>query len=153
MNLSIKVFVQALNKTLKDMGDIDLVNEEIEEFHSTEFHSDFTCSIGIVEAKERSSLILSLDDIAKEKIVFSITQKLNPQKSLVYDTIGELLNIIVGIAQKESSVKFDFSLPVSIIGKNHLVHLIHNEKSKRAISKLDDGKLGLYLSYAQILNA
>jgi CheY-specific phosphatase CheX len=152
MSIKIESFITAIKKTFKNMGEIELINEKIDEFNSTEFVSDFTCSIGIIDKTERYSLILSIGNTTLNQIVYSITKNKTPHNHLVYDTMGEMLNIIVGIAQRENNSKFNFSLPVSIIGKDHLVHLVNDKRAKRCIFQIGSGEINFYLSHVQILN-
>ena len=65
---------------------------------------------------------------------------------LVGDTVGELLNMIVGSAQRESAAKFHFGLPVCIGGREHLVRPLLGVEFRQVVSTLPTGEIGLYLT-------
>ncbi|MCB1193100.1 MAG: chemotaxis protein CheX [Leptospiraceae bacterium] len=123
MSLEITPFIDALNQTFEDMVEIKLNNEPVEILQSDTIYSDVSSSIGIFNEKQNMSLVIS---VSFETAIF-MTQRVTGKKNvnindkIIMDTIGEILNMIVGSAQKRSEIKFDFSIPISIKGKDHEV--------------------------------
>ncbi len=149
-------FLEAMNRTFKDMADITLVNGPIEsaisENITTDVHSkigmfaDVSSNIGIF-ADVKASLVLTLDAVGAAMVAKRISGvDLELYDKLLTDTIGELLNIIVGSAQRASPIQFDFSIPVSVQGKNHEVRPPRNSSLRYNVSKFDKETVCLILS-------
>jgi CheY-specific phosphatase CheX len=146
MQYDILPFVDALSRTFRDMAEIEIGIGPVEEPDGTIVFSDATATIGLM-GTERASLVMTVE----EPLALEITQRVTGKAAgledrLVGDTIGELLNMVVGAAQRGSPVKFDFSLPVSIRGKNHEVRAVSKGYFRRVLCSAAGGKVGLYLA-------
>lgn len=121
--LEIKPFILALNQTFEEMAEIKLSNEPVETLGKRSIVADFSSSIGVFSDQENLSLILTSDTSSALKIVRRVTESPDLKKNdkLVIDTIGELLNMIVGNVQRRSKDKFHFSIPISVTGEEHEV--------------------------------
>ena len=53
--------------------------------------------------------------------------------------------MIVGATQKESPIKFDYSIPVSITGKNNFVKPLRQGYNRYLPSKMSGEDIGLYI--------
>ncbi|MDX1957010.1 MAG: chemotaxis protein CheX [Leptospiraceae bacterium] len=151
MKFKIFPFLDGLQRTFRGMAGVTLENPKIGEYNEPEFFSDYTCSIGLIGI-ERASLILTLSEKVATEITSMITGKvLSGGEKIITDTIGELLNMAVGVAQKLSGEKFDFSLPVSVKGKSHQINVIKDKRTFRAIFLLNGEEICLYLTNSQIM--
>lgn len=137
-------FIRAMNHTFRDMADIDLSNDPIETVASDYLHADVhskialladvSTNVGII-AEERASLLLTLSEKGAIAVAKMITGKdLKLYDRLVADSVGELLNMIAGSAQRASSLRFQFSIPVSMQGKRHEIRTVSNSTLRYSIS-------------------
>jgi len=142
-------FLSALNRTFRDMADIELVNGSIQTASESEnadgLRADVSSVVGIF-GPEKASLILTLTEEVALNIASIISgRRLELEDALVCDTAGELLNMTVGSAQRLSAVKFSFAIPVSIQGRGHGLRANKDNISKYVISKGAGGDVGLIL--------
>lgn len=146
MQFEFEPFIEAMNRTFKYMAGEELLNGPCEIWDGSRIFADVTAIMGL-SGDEKGSLVLTVTEQAAIKLTSTITGKdVTLEDRLITDTIGELINIIVGSAQRNSSVKFDFSVPVSIKGKNHEVRAVSEGYFKRIISKMSGEEVGLYLA-------
>lgn len=139
-------FIESLNRTFSDMVGLELVNGPYEEVTGGETLADVSVNIGLT-GDVKASLLLTADERAALLITQKTTgkQNVNLGDRIVSDTMGELLNMIVGSAQRHAKIKFEFSLPVNIEGRRHKVRTIFNAGFRRVISKMQGEEVGLYL--------
>ena len=146
MHFEFEPFVEAMNRTFKYMAGEELVNGTYEEWNGARIFADVTAIMGL-SGEQKGSLVLTVTEKAAIHLTSIITGKdVTLDDRLITDTIGELINIIVGSAQRNSRVKFDFSVPVAIKGKHHEVRAVSEGSFKRIISKMSGEDIGLYLS-------
>jgi CheY-specific phosphatase CheX len=149
-------FVEALNRIFVDMADIRLANGPIEstitnnitaDVHSrVGLYADVSSSVGIF-AIDKASLLITIQESGALKLTRILTgQELQLHDRLVTDTIGEVLNIVVGAAQRASPIKFEFSVPVSIQGKGHEILMPRDSAVRYCISRFDGESVCLILS-------
>jgi len=155
MKLELSPFVQAMNYTFKEMAGVELINGPEEDFAQKLIQADVSAIIS-VRSDENASVILTASDQAAR----TLTREINgPNVKLddhrLTDTLGELLNMLVGQAQRNTLSKFSFSIPVSIFGKNHEVNLISQDGRhvfcRRVISRMSGESIGVYLANAPVL--
>ena len=139
-------FVNTMNRTFKDMVGVELSNGAVELPDDSKVLSDITATMGI-HGEDKASLVVTVDESASLFLTKVMTGKdVKLEDRIVTDTIGELLNMIVGAAQKESKQKFDFSVPVTFMGKNHEVRAVNRGYFRRVMSHFSEGTVGLYLA-------
>jgi len=90
-------------------------------------HGDVSGIIGLAGEKARGSLAIIFTESAILHIASQmIGEKVHSVDDSVADCIGEITNIVIGVARKILSEKghtFDMGIPSTIIGKNHsIVH-------------------------------
>ncbi len=149
--LSMRPFLDALNRTLADMADEHPSNSDIVRCEGERVVSDVTASVGIF-GPEPGSLILVMNaavarDLCKRTTGRSDTEL---EDRLVLDAVGELINMIVGVAGGASSVRFDFSLPVSTGVESHEVRILRSTNFEKVVSKISSGEVALYLVHGRL---
>ena len=110
MLFDIKPFVEAQNQIFYDMAGLQLTNGEIEKIPDSEPMRDKLVQVDIF-AREKISLGLSVSTESARSIASAIMGGSNLEEDLIDDVIREIMNMIVGSAQKASPVKFEYSLP------------------------------------------
>ena len=133
-----------MQTTFENMADLPLEPGPIQEADHVEY-SDLSATIGLV-GPERASLLLAAD----RQTAVDLTRRISGrdaefQASLVADTLGEILNIIAGAAQRESALKFDFSLPVVVRGSQHEIIPFETFYGRKSVSTLPGGGVTLLL--------
>ena len=154
MRYDLSPFVQAMNHTFREMADVELINGPEEEYKERMIRADVSAFISL-RSDQNVSVILTVPDHAARLLTERIGGKnavLDEQR--VTDTIGELLNMLVGYAQRKSTFKFTFSIPISIIGKNHEVNLIPTDGQqaycRRVVSRMSGDPVTLYLANSPV---
>ncbi len=156
MKLEIAPFVNAMNHTFKEMAGVELVNGSEEPFEEKLIQADASAIISL-RSDENASIVLTVSEVAARTLTTKISRPntiINERR--MTDTLGELLNMLVGDAQRRSTSKFSFSIPVSIFGKNHEVNLIAQAGRqvicRRVVSRMMGENVVLYLANAQVLS-
>ena len=146
MKLDFAPFVNSMNLTFSDMVGIELLNGPYEHMKGDEMLADVSVNIGLT-GEIKASILLTATETASLKITSNTTgkQDLSFRDRIVTDTLGEILNMIVGAAQRHSNLKFDFSLPIAVEGRNHTVRSVFDSDYRRVISKMSGEEVGLYL--------
>jgi CheY-specific phosphatase CheX len=146
MKFDIKPFVQSMDNTFSAMLGEKLDIGEVESSNNQKVYTDVSALIDLL-CEESASLVLTVasksalevSSVMSGKEIISI---INP---FVSDTIGELLSMIVGTAQKNVDVKYNFSIPEVTKGANHEAVPLSGGYYQRVISKLYEDEIGLYL--------
>ncbi len=146
MNIDFSPFVNSMNLTFSDMVGVELLNGPYESMNGGETLADVSVNIGVT-GDVRASIVLTVTEPAALLITKQTTGRdaSGLGERIVTDTMGELLNMIVGAAQRHSNVKFDFSLPVAIEGSNHQVRSVFKNDFRRVVSKMSGEEVALYL--------
>lgn len=146
MNIDFAPFVESMNLTFHDMAGIEIANGPFEEQVDAEALADISVSIGLTGQVKASVLLTTSSRLAiiiAEKVTGMDNLKVGDR--IVTDAMGEMLNMIVGAAQRHSNVKFDFALPVAVEGSSHMVHPSPGVGYRRVVSKMEGGDISLYL--------
>ena len=144
MHYNFKHFVKAMNHAFKEMADLDLVNGDPKDYGGEDLAADISTNIGLTGEKA-ACIVLTMTEGAGKLLTARIRGEAAALRDdLISDIAGELLNILVGISQRNSKIKFEFSIPVSIIGKNHVVRPLKRGYTQGVISTLQDETIGLY---------
>ncbi|MBI3394983.1 MAG: chemotaxis protein CheX [Spirochaetia bacterium] len=154
MRFDLSPFIQAMNHTFREMADVELINGPEEDYKERLIRADVSAFISL-RSEQNVSVILTVPDHAARFLTETIGGKAAAaDEGRVTDTIGELLNMLVGYAQKKASFKFTFSIPISIIGKNHEVNLVLTDGQqatcRRVVSRLSGDPVGLYLANSPV---
>ena len=146
MGLVFSPFVNAMSRTFREMVGVELVHGPYEEMEGNEVLADVSTNIGL-SGESRAVLLLTADEAAALKVTKLTTGKdVAIHDKLVTDTIGELLNVFVGAAQRHSNIKFNFSIPMAVSGKNHTISSLFNRgRRQRVVSKMEGSEVSLYL--------
>ncbi|MCB1193101.1 MAG: chemotaxis protein CheX [Leptospiraceae bacterium] len=149
MRIKTKSFVEAMRSTFFEMADINLEIEEPRDFlREEEIYTDISSTIGIF-GNERLSVIFTSRESSLIRIIEKITgKKVTWKDRLLTDTTGELLNILVGRAQKISVERFNFSVPITVKGKDHEVRTpygSYNYVNSYFLSQGEKNNTGLYI--------
>ena len=146
MKIDFTPFVNSLNRTFSDMVGQELLNGPYENMDKGETFADISVNIGLT-GDVKASLVLTVTENAALQITKTTTgkQDIKMEDKIVTDTVGELLNMIVGSTQRHSNLKWDFSLPLAIEGRNHEVRSIFKSNFRRVVSKMHGETVGLYL--------
>ena len=146
MKVDFTPFVNSMNRTFSDMVGVEILNGPYESMSGGEMLADVSVNIGLT-GDVKASLLLTATEKAAMIVTRNTTGKDDVKLGdrLVSDSIGEILNMIAGAAQRHSSFKFDFSLPVAIEGRNHEVRSVFKSNFRRVISKMSGEEIGLYL--------
>lgn len=120
MNTShIIAFATCLRATYRDMLNIEMKQGSISEQIDFPVRADVSSCVMITGASH-ASVVLAFDEASAVDATNRFTKtKSQFEDSLVGDTAREILNIVVGSAQREVADRFSFSLPVSVQGRNH----------------------------------
>ncbi len=145
MKIDFTPFVNSMNRTFSDMLGAELLNGPYEELEGDEMLADVSVNIGL-SGDEKAVLVLTANESAGLLITKLTTGKdVKITDRIVSDTMGELLNMIVGAAQRHSNIKFDFSIPMAVSGSNHSIRSVFKGKYRRVNSKMHGVEVGLYL--------
>ncbi len=122
MNTShILAFASCLKTTFRDMLGVEMTQGAVTEHVDYPVRADVSACITI-SAKVPASVVLAFDRASALDAAERFTQmKTTFEDPIVGDTAREIVNILVGSAQREISERFEFSLPISIQGPNHEV--------------------------------
>lgn len=122
MNTShILAFSTCLKTTFRDMLSVEMTQGPIAEHVDYPVRADVSACITI-SSRAPACVVLAFDADSAMDAAERFTQTKSPfEDPMVGDTAREILNILVGSAQREISEKFEFSLPISIQGRNHEV--------------------------------
>jgi len=143
MSASIGTFLAALRRTLQVMDGPESASGPVEQVSASGIRADVSAHLSVFTDRELC-IILTANEAAALTLVRSITGlDLAFDDSLTADTLGELLNVLVGSAQKGSG--FQFSLPVIAKARGHQVKVLTPRPCERVVSTLGEGELGLYL--------
>ena len=117
----INPFVKACIETFYLMANVKIVPGKPMLAENSKIKYDITGIIGISgEAKGSINLCLKKKDTLNLVSKF-IQEKVTKMDHETADAIGELANIIAGYAKKElDGIKIQISLPIVIMGENHL---------------------------------
>ncbi|MEM7183258.1 MAG: chemotaxis protein CheX [Spirochaetota bacterium] len=111
-----------------------------ENHDSDQIYTDISSTIGLY-GSSKMALILTMSEqsvlVISENIMGA---SLSWEDNLVSDTMGEILNILVGVAQKDSPEKFSFSIPITIKGKEHEVRVPKKTYTKVTFIFSHEGK-------------
>ncbi|MCE9600338.1 MAG: chemotaxis protein CheX [Spirochaetia bacterium] len=120
MNTShIIAFAACLKATYRDMLNIEMQQGSISEQIDFPVRADVSACVMITGASP-ACVVLAFDELSAVDATNRFTQTQNRfEDSLVGDTAREILNIVVGSAQRDVADRFSFSLPVSVQGRNH----------------------------------
>lgn len=140
MTLLLSHFVDAMNDVFRKMIQQDLVNGPIEEHQGEKIHADVSAHLPLMNDQEACLVITVPEAIAVEMVRTISGRQVAFEDSLISDTVGEILNMIVGKAQKVG--KFQFSLPVIARGRAHEVRILSAGRSRRVLSALTGGAPG-----------
>ena len=145
MKIDFAPFVISMNRTFSDMLGAELLNGPYEELEGDEMLADVSVNIGL-SGEEKAVLVFTVSESAAILITKLTTGKdVKANERIVTDTLGELLNMIVGSAQRHSNIKFDFSIPMAVSGSNHRIRSVFKGAYRRVISKMHGVEVGLYL--------
>jgi CheY-specific phosphatase CheX len=146
MKLDFAPFVNAMNLTFSDMVGIEILNGPYEHMKGDDNLADVSVNIGLT-GEVKASILLTVSESAAIMITTNTTGKENVsfRDRIVTDTMGEILNMVVGQAQRHSNHKFDFSLPIAVEGRNHSVRSVFDSDYRRVLSKMSGEEVGLYL--------
>ena len=145
MTIDFTPFVDSMNRTFLDMTGVELLNGPFEEIAGDEMLADVSVNIGL-SGTQRAVIVLTANEAAAVHITKITTGKDVPVTNhLVTDTLGELLNMLVGAAQQYANIKFNFSIPMAVTGKGHSIRSIVSGSYRRVISKIQGMDVGLYL--------
>jgi CheY-specific phosphatase CheX len=146
MKFEFKPFIDALNRTFKEMVGEEPINGAPEEPDGKDIMADVSAHIGLMGPEKANVVLILTNNIAKQivKTIMGIDPK-DDDHQIVADTVGEILNMIIGSTQRHSPIKFEFSLPGVIIGNSHEVRLLSGGHYRKVISKLSGEDIGLYL--------
>ncbi|MCE9600339.1 MAG: chemotaxis protein CheX [Spirochaetia bacterium] len=118
----ILIFARALEQAFQDMLGVDLVAGEVREIGDEPIRADVSASMTLKADSQHALVILTFDaDAAVDASQLMTGERNTVDHPLVADTVREFLNITVGSAQRISAARFQFSLPISVQGKNHEV--------------------------------
>lgn len=118
----IKIFARALEQTFQDMLGVDLTAEEMREIGEEPIRADVSASVTLRAENQHALVVLTFDaDAAVDASQLLTGERNTVDHPLVADTVREFLNITVGSAQRISAARFQFSLPISVMGKDHEV--------------------------------
>lgn len=118
----IRIFARALEQTFQDMLGVDLTSENVREIGAEPIRADVSASVTLKAEGQHALVILTFDADAAVDASHLLTGERNTvDHPLVADTVRELLNITVGSAQRLGTSRFQFSLPISVMGKDHEV--------------------------------
>jgi len=146
MNLQISVFVDALALTIKNMSGLEIDSDPPVELSKTKVNTDISAHIGVITDK-KGILVLAVAQEAAFVLASKITGGSydDLKDPMITDVMGELTNMVVGSAQKNSDTKFEFSLPTVVKGKDHEIDILSEEKIARVKSSLEGAEVSLYL--------
>ncbi|MBV6493256.1 MAG: hypothetical protein LDLANPLL_01272 [Turneriella sp.] len=115
--LDFNIFVKTLRHVFADfIGVEELTIKELiplpKKFQSVtakmELTGDFPATLYLNVTQRGIEISMKKLDIAK-----------GDEDRMLMDTVSELLNIVVGAAQRQSPVRYDFSLPTALKGENY----------------------------------
>lgn len=146
--MEIMPFVFAMNHTLESMADLAMgggVMQEVAPQEELDIRSDITAVIGI-HGSSPANLILGASGTTARSIASRITgREVGVDDPLLLDTFGEILNMIVGAAQRGSEAKFSFSLPIAARGEEHAIDPPRNTSVRLCRAPSPVGELFLVL--------
>ena len=146
MPFEFEPFVEAMNRTFRYMAGEELDNGSLNHWDGSQIFADVSAVMGI-SGEEKGTLVLTVSEKAALKLTAIITGlDVTLEDRLVTDTIGELINIIVGSAQRHSVARFDFSIPLAIKGRNHEVRAVSEGYFKYMLSHMSGEEIGLYMA-------
>jgi len=149
MEFQLEHFIPSMNHTFKEMCDMELLNGIVEEYKFKPIIADVSSMITLKGTKD-ATLILTLSIKAAREVTKKICgiESGEGDHHIISDTVGEILNMLVGFAQKTSPVKFNFSIPITVYGiKQELSHDTKTTNSKRIVSRLNGEEVWLYLIF------
>ncbi|HRP68958.1 MAG TPA: chemotaxis protein CheX [Turneriella sp.] len=126
--LDFNIFITILRHVFRDfIGVQELISEEMitlpEKFQSVTAKMELTGS-------SPATLWLNMTELGIKIAMKKLAIPQSDEDRMLMDTVGELLNIIVGTAQRQSAVRYDFSLPTALKGENYPLRF--NENSRRS---------------------
>ena len=145
MKLDIVPFIESLRKTFSEMvGELPVIFEPVHG-DDAQIMADISASIGII-GTEKYTVVLDIpDEIAAKLVTEIIGSSITIDYQIIADTVGELLNMITGNAQKFCDEKYDFSLPQVILGKNHQIQILNGMRYQKVDLILFKTKIRFFL--------
>lgn len=147
MSTAIDPFVAALERTLRVLAGTVMTRGAVESCESATITADVSAQI-TVRGDEKFLLVLTATEAAAHELVRSVAGiETSLEDGLTADTLGEVLNVVVGSAQKGGGPqqKFQFSIPVIETARGHTLTVFGKRSYQRVVSKTPMGELSLYL--------
>jgi hypothetical protein len=133
--------VRALERTLLTLANVQLPPGTMEVCRDEVLRADVSAHIAIrSDGHEQIALLMVTDDVARALVRATSGED---DDSLTADTVAELLNVVVGSAQKGAG--YQFSLPVAVRAPGHQVKVLSAGRHERFLTRLGDGVLRLHL--------
>jgi hypothetical protein len=112
-----EVFTSSLRHVFSQfVGIRDLTSESIAEFPPK--FQDVSARIDL-EAEQPATIWLNITQPGVSLVMQSLKIPHADEDRMLMDTVGELLNIVVGAAQRNSTVRYEFSLPKAYKGDGY----------------------------------
>jgi chemotaxis protein CheX len=126
----IEPFIKATIETFKTMVHLKVIHGEIRVRKANEPTSDFSGIIGLTGGAEGTVTLGFPRGTTAKAVASSFLGEEAVSESLVADTIGEIVNIITGYAQKDMpGVEINISLPTVVKGAGHEI-ISHSDNKK-----------------------
>lgn len=141
MKIDFEIFTSSLEHTLREILGAEISPGIIEPYEVVVIDSGFASIIGIIDVDGGRGNII-LNSTPKSAVEIAIKLGMDPSANdpaYVMDTMGEILNIVVGTAQRKCRHRFQFSTPVSVHGGNPTLK-IFNKNMRFRFSAIYDGE-------------
>lgn len=129
--LNFEIFIKSLRRVFREfLSMTDLTSETLEVLPKT--YQSVTARIDL-SGDAKASVWLNLTYPGALLAMKELKVPFNEEDRMLMDAVGELLNMIVGAAQRDSTVRYDFSLPMAQKGERYSLSL--NPKTKKSAER------------------
>lgn len=145
MSYDLRTFVAALQHTLQALAQDETHAGEIEEGSGSRIFADVSAHLAIRNGGH-GCVVITFSEAAACRLVQQVTgREVTFDDALVADSVGEVLNMVVGHAQRKSPHRFSFALPVIAKGRAHEVKVLSGGYAERVVTEMAGHEVGLYL--------
>lgn len=143
MSAAIEPFLAALQRTLNILSGPIMTMGAVELCDFATITADVSARIAMLGDRKFSLILTATEAAAGELVRHVAGTEATLEDGLTADTVGEVLNVVVGTAQKGG--RFQFSMPVVEAARAHRVTVAGGRCFERVISRTPLGEIGLYL--------
>ena len=144
MSYDISSFVPALINIFASLNRLEARPRSVDQVLLDKVMADFSAELAIHNGGS-GRVVITFEAASAQKLARHLVGETELADNQIADVIGEVLNMIVGQAQRFCDHRFRFTVPVTATGPKHEVRSLVGAPSQRVIADFDGSSMELYL--------